>query len=73
MREVALRFDTYNNQIAQSPKADPISNDQQENQQPPLIGDLFQVVAEFDLHSVMSQTYLSMRPARPKAIIRKFK
>jgi len=35
--------------------------------------DLFEVTAEFDLHSVMASTYHSMRPVRPKNIIRKYK
>jgi hypothetical protein len=36
-------------------------------------GDLFEVCVEFDLHSVMAQTYHSTRPVRPKAVIRKYK
>ena len=72
MQEVAIRYDTYNNMISQSPKADknsePIEIDTRPQQ-----GQLFEMCVEFDLHSVMSETYHAQRPVRPKAVIRKYK
>ena len=74
-REVAMRYDTYANLIAQSPKAEHAdqSKEAAENARPQPLGDLFEVSVEFDLHSVMAQTYLSMRPVRPKAVLRQYK
>ena len=36
-------------------------------------GDLFEVCAEFDLHSVMATTETTIRPAKPINVIRKYK
>ena len=65
MQEVAMRYDTYANLIAQSPKAsegaeasatgaDPTDNGffNEPIRQSPV--DLFEVSVEFDLHSVMA-------------------
>lgn len=71
MQEVALRYETYTNMIAQSPKAE--HEAQNDIGDRPEQGDLFEVCVEFDLHSVISQTYHSQRPDRPKAVLRKYK
>ena len=73
-----MRYDTYANIIAQSPKAgtEDSLQDGALFVEPPMRqqqGDLFEVSAEFDLHSVMAQTYHSMRPVRPKTVLRKYK
>ena len=57
MQEVAIRYDTYNNMIAQSPKADQSSGEPIDLEVRPAQGQLFEMSAEFDLHSVMSETY----------------
>jgi len=87
MKEVALRYDTHRNEIAQSPTTAVSMQSNSDNNlfvEPPVrkstisssampAGDLFEISAEFDLHSVIAQTYQSMRPVRPKQIIRKYK
>ena len=89
MKEVAMRYDTYRNEIAQSPLAtttslqststesnlfvEPVTRKATISANSVPAGDLFEVTTEFDLHSVMAQTYHSMRPIRPKQIIRKYK
>ena len=75
MQEVAMRYDTYNNLIAQSPKAEENASAEGMFVEPirQQRGDLFEITVEFDLHSVMAQTYHSMRPVRPKNTIRKYK
>ena len=64
MKEVAMRYDTYRNEIAQSPTtATTLSTSQASSSESNLFvepvkkhvpGDLFEVTAEFDLHSVMA-------------------
>lgn len=36
-------------------------------------GDLFEVCAEFDLHSVMATTETNIQPAKPVNVLRKYK
>ena len=73
MQEMANRYDTYKNLIAESPRGGdtPEGNGMERVRQTQ--GDLFEISAEFDLHSVMASTYHSMRPVKPKAILRKVK
>lgn len=81
MQEVAMRYDTYANLIAQSPKAaeaggegtDPTDNGFFNEPMRQTPADLFEVSVDFDLHSVMAQTYHSMRPVKPKTTLRKYK
>ena len=79
MQEVAMRYDTYKNEIAQSPTTSTSQSTSLESNlfvepvRKVVPGDLFEVTAEFDLHSVMAQTCHSMRPVRPKNLIRKYK
>jgi len=64
MKEVAMRYDTYKNEIAQSPTTTAGNSMSESNLfvEPPRkstlsavpAGDLFEVTAEFDLHSVMA-------------------
>ena len=61
MQEVAMRYDTYNNMLAQSPKGsnEPSSSSAEAADnalfvEQPVRHDLFEVTTEFDLHSVMS-------------------
>ena len=76
MQEVAQRYDTYNNMLAESPKAGDGSAEATDSAffvEKPVRHDLFEVQVEFDLHSVIAQTYNSMRPARPLKVLRKYK
>ena len=71
-----MRADSHANLIAQSPKAASTDALGVEEVGPAIRqpqGDLFEISVEFDLHSVMAQTYHSMRPVRPKNTIRKYK
>ena len=71
-----MRYDTYRNMTEQSPKAESLSEaDQPVTFQDPVpqTRELFEASVEFDLHSVMAQTQHSMRPVRPKNILRKYR
>ena len=74
MQEVVEKYDTYNSMITQSPKASEVETSDSclfvEPPARPSQGDLFEITAEFDLHSVMASTYHSMRPVKPKKIVR---
>ena len=75
MKEVAMRYDTYKNIIVESPKASGGGGDENDGLfvEQPVRHDLFEATVEFDLHSVMAQTYHSIRPARPTQVLRKLK
>ena len=67
MEEKPDRFDTYDG------KEPPNGHETQNQSFKSYQGDLFEVCAEFDLHSVMATTEASVRPARPVEVIRKYK
>ena len=67
MDEKPERFDTYDGK--ESPSAQGNQNQSFKSYQ----GDLFEVCAEFDLHSVLATTEASVRPAKPVEVVRKYK
>ena len=64
IEEKPLRFGTY---------GEPEMEETQSPSYKSYEGDLFEVCAEFDLHSVMATTETNIRPARPINVIRKYK